>query len=194
MGSNPIEDTRKKFLRCTWENHRDCAADVRIINFLQFIYYLIPYWWSYTEQSNKHLSPDLTLSFLGNETGLISSFLSSDELGELLDKVRIMNWPSLFYFFCCDVVCNYMYLSTDTCFELSEKHCSLLRRSAASSFMDVYLQNWVYVGVIKCTPILIGIANKLSIFLALFIFYLVFFFNWNITYQLASRSNHGKLN
>ncbi|XP_068701676.1 neuronal PAS domain-containing protein 2-like isoform X2 [Montipora foliosa] len=29
---------------------------------------------------------DLTLSFLGNETGLISSFLSSEELGELLDK------------------------------------------------------------------------------------------------------------
>ena len=31
---------------------------------------------------------DLTLSFLGNESGLISSFLSSEELGELLDKVR----------------------------------------------------------------------------------------------------------
>ena len=34
---------------------------------------------------------DLTLSFLGNESGLISSFLSSEELGELLDKVLINN-------------------------------------------------------------------------------------------------------
>lgn len=32
---------------------------------------------------------DLTLSFLGNESGLISSFLSSEELGELLDKVHL---------------------------------------------------------------------------------------------------------
>ena len=30
---------------------------------------------------------DLTMSVLGNESGLMSSFLSSEEIGELLDKV-----------------------------------------------------------------------------------------------------------
>lgn len=33
---------------------------------------------------------DLTMSVLGSESGLMSSFLSSEEIGELLDKVRNM--------------------------------------------------------------------------------------------------------
>ena len=33
---------------------------------------------------------DLTMSVLGSESGLMSSFLSSEEIGELLDKVQNM--------------------------------------------------------------------------------------------------------
>lgn len=36
---------------------------------------------------NLFFPTDLTMSVLGSESGLMSSFLSSEEIGELLDKV-----------------------------------------------------------------------------------------------------------
>lgn len=130
------------------------------------------------------MSPDLTLSFLGNETGLISSFLSSEELGELLDKVHILNWP-LFKFFSVLLLQLHVSLSswgenTVACWE-GQRYYPL----------QMYAENWLYVGVIKCTPILIRITNKVVL---LRHFYFFFFLLTETSLKLASRNNHEKLN